>query len=291
MTPPADRFGLGWRPELAGGILANLDRLDVVEVIADDYFEAGRAALNALSTLARQVPVVLHGVLLGLASTVPADSTHLDLMARLADRVGAEIWSEHLAFVRGGGFEIGHLAAPPRNDATIAGAAANLRRAAAVVGRRPLIENVATLIDPPGSDCDEAEWIAGIVGDSDCDLLLDLHNLYANAANFGFDPLCFLDAIPADRIAAVHLAGGRRLPAGRLLDDHLHEVPEPVYDLLAEVGVRSPRPLTVILERDGQYPPIAALLGELDRARQVLARGRRRRKSELDSGLGTEAVA
>jgi uncharacterized protein len=277
-----DRFGLGWRPELAAGILANLDQLDVVEVIADDYFFAPRQKMRALRTLTSQVPVVLHGVTLGLASVVPVDRQRLDNIARLVEYVHPEFWSEHLSFVRGGGIEIGHLAAPPRTQHTIAGATANLATAGAIVGTRPLVENVATLIDPPGSQHDEPTWIAEILSASGCDLLLDLHNLYANAVNFGFDPLWYLASLPSERIAAVHLAGGRWIhgPSSRehrVLDDHLHDVPEPVYELLTSVGERVRRPLTVILERDGQYPPIEQLLEQLSRARAALQTGRVRR--------------
>jgi uncharacterized protein len=272
-----DLFGLGWRPELAAGILSSLDRIDVVEVIADDHFDATRRELRALRTLASQVTVVLHGVGLGLASCAPADARRLAGMARVAEAVRPAFWSEHLAFVRGGGLEIGHLAAPPRTGTTVEATAANLERARRAVGSAPLVENVATLIDPPGSDRPEVDWVTGILAASAGDLLLDLHNLHANAANFGFDARAFVARLPAERIAAVHLAGGRWIGTGntrRLLDDHLHDVPDPVYELLGEVGRRAPRPLTVILERDGAYPSMADLLGQLDQARAALAAGR-----------------
>ena len=232
-----DRFGLGWRPELAAGILSNLDRIDIVEVIADDYFDAPKSKRRALKTLATQVPVALHGVTLGLASSIAADSKRLERTARLADEIQPEFWSEHLAFVRGGGLEIGHLAAPPRTEATIEGAAWNLTAAKKIVGTMPLVENVATLIDPPASQLSEADWTSEILAAANCNLLLDLHNLYANAVNFGFDPYAFIDRMPQERIHAIHLAGGRWIKAKttderRLLDDHLHDVPETVYDLL-----------------------------------------------------------
>jgi hypothetical protein len=280
----ADRFGLGWRPELAAGILSHLDRIDAVEVIADDVFDAPRAQLRALRTLASQVPVVLHGVGLGLASAARVDRRRLEAMARVVDAVVPDFWSEHLAFVRAGGVEIGHLAAPPRNAATLDGLARNVAAARAIVGRAPLLENVATLLEPPGSDRDEATWVAGAVDAADSDLLLDLHNLHANATNFGFDAQAFLDRLPTERIAAIHLAGGRWIRADsgerRLLDDHLHDVPDPVFALLAEVGRRAPQPLTVILERDGRYPAIDHLLAELDCAREALERGRKQRAVE-----------
>ena len=285
-----DRIGLGWRPELAAGILSNLDRIDIVEVIADDLFDAPRHKLRALRTLAAQTPVTLHGVSLGLASSVAVETKRLDKMARLCQEVAPVSWSEHLAFVRGGGTEIGHLAAPPRTAATVDGALANLAYARRVVGSAPQVENVATLIDPPGSDRDEATWVSEIVCGSNGDLLLDLHNLYANALNFNFDPVDFIARIPPERIASVHLAGGKWIGAQgarRLLDDHLHDVPDPVYDLLAEVGARAPRALTVILERDGDFPSIDCLLHQLGRARQALAQGRAR----LISTPGEEAAA
>lgn len=290
MRATNDRFGLGWRPALAAAILSNLDRIDIAEVIADDFFDAPRRERRALRTLATQVPVTLHGVSLGLASSVAVDTERLDKMARLVEEVAPFSWSEHLAFVRGGGVEIGHLAAPPRTSATIDGALENLARAGRVVGVAPQIENVATLIDPPGSDRDEATWVSEIVRGSNSDLLLDLHNLYANALNFSFDPINFIARIPPERIAAIHLAGGKWIGAPgarRLLDDHLHDVPEPVYDLLAEVGARTPRSLTVILERDGDFPSIDCLLHQLDRARHALAQGRAR----LTGGCREEKVA
>src|SRR5215510_3994125 len=167
-----DRVGLGWRRELALGILSHLDRIDVVEVIADDLFDAPRGERRALRALAAQTTVVLHGVSLGLASSVPVKTKLLEKTARLCDVVNPEYWSEHLAFVRGGGVEIGHLTAPPRTDATVEGAASNLERARAVVGSAPLVENIATLIDPPGSDYNEIDWINRIIDSSDGDLLL-----------------------------------------------------------------------------------------------------------------------
>jgi uncharacterized protein len=283
-----DRFGLSWRPELAAGILSNLDRIDIVDVIADDYFNAPKAKRRALKTLAIQVPVALHGVTLGLASSAAVETRRLEQMARLVDEIQPEFWSEHLAFVRGGGVEIGHLAAPPRTKATVDGAARNLTTAKRIVGAFPLVENIATLIDPPGSALSEADWTCDVLGAAHCALLLDLHNLYANSINFGFDPYDFIARIPQEKICVIHLAGGRWIKAKttderRLLDDHLHDVPEAVYDLLEYISARRSLPLTVILERDGRYPPIEALLNQLDRARDALRRGRTKQKVKLAS--------
>ena len=279
-----DRVGLGWRAELAAGILGHLDAIDLIEVIADDFHAAAPAEMRALHTLAAHVPITLHGVAMGLASTAPAEIGRIERMARLVDALQPDSWSEHLAFVRAGGIEIGHLVAPPRTPKNVEAAIANIRRAAHLVGAPPLLENIATLIIPPGSRLDEAEWVADIAAGAGTPLLLDLHNLYANALNFGDDPKDLLMRFPLHRVGAVHLSGGRGIPEPesdaasprtRLLDDHLHDVPEAVFELLSVVAQHVPQPLTVVIERDGEFPAFAALLRQLDAARAALARGRR----------------
>lgn len=259
-----DRFGLGWRPELAAAIFANLDHIDVVEVIADDWFSANSRDLRALRLLSSTVPLFLHGTSLGLASTEPVDRRRLDAIARLVDAVQPMAWSEHLAFVRAGGVEIGHLAAPPRTRATIDGLVRNVARARQIVGSVPILENIATLIDPPLSDMSEPEFVRAAIRACDTSLLLDLHNLHANATNFG-NGIDLFDDLP---IGYVHLAGGR-VVRGRILDDHLHPTPDPVFALLSELSERREEPLTVILERDGRYPRFDELLAELERAREA----------------------
>jgi uncharacterized protein (UPF0276 family) len=281
----ADRVGIGWRAPLAASIFTHLDGIDVVEIIADEYFHARGRVLRSMRSLAREVPVAVHGVALGLASVVPVPGQRLDRLARLINDIQPALWSEHLAFVRGGSHEIGHLAAPPRNAMTVEGTLHNISRARAVVGSPAVLENIATLIEPPDSSLSEPEWVTAILAGSASPLLLDLHNLYANAVNFGHDPLEFLRRFPLDRVQVVHLSGGHwielepnefGLESRRLLDDHVHDVPEAVYSLLTELGSRCRQPLTVILERDGNYPEFPELFRQLARARDALAEGRRR---------------
>jgi uncharacterized protein (UPF0276 family) len=276
-----DRVGLGWRPELAAGIFAALDNIDLLEVVGDNYLEASRRQRLALKVLSREVPLHIHSIDLGMAGSGEVSTKRIDRLARLIHEVEPEAWSEHLAFVRAGGLEIGHLAAAPRNQASVEGAAKNLKKASRIVGSAPLMENIATLLEPPCSSLSEQAWISQITNASECGILLDLHNLYANAVNFSFDPIQFLEEIPIERVGCIHIAGGKWItpPDGGkqyLLDDHLHEVTDPVYELLSEVAARAPQPLTVILERDGAYPPMNVLLCELERARIALAAGRRR---------------
>lgn len=275
-----DRFGLGWRDGLAAGILSNLHRIDALEVIADDYFDAPTKKVRAIRDLAQQHPVMLHAVSLGLASTIAPDRKRLAQMAKLIDKVRPESWSEHLAFVRAGGIEIGHMASPPRNPTSIDATLSHIAAAAKTTGIAPAMENVASIIDPPGSTMTEAAWLNTVAADSPGGLLLDLHNIHTNSINFGYDPYHLLITIPLHRVKTIHIAGGKWI-GKRILDDHLHPVPDPVYTMLAFVAARATQPLTVILERDGAYPPIADLLAELDRARQAVKQGREAATHEL----------
>ncbi|MBK8321997.1 MAG: DUF692 family protein [Betaproteobacteria bacterium] len=274
-----DRVGLGWRGELAASILERLDAIDVLEVIAEDWTRAPAREQRSLRALGRERPLLLHGVALGLASRHAVEDKRLAALARLFETAAPESWSEHLAFVRAGGHEIGHLAAPPRGPASIEGALRNLERARRIVGTTPALENIATLVAPPASPMDEGAWTRRIVEGAGAPMLLDLHNLYANALNAGIEPVALLDTMPLASVRLVHLSGGRWLrPPGlapRLLDDHLHDVPDPVYTLLETLAARVPQPLTVILERDGEFPAMAHLVSQLVRAREALASGRR----------------
>jgi uncharacterized protein len=281
-----DRVGLAWRDELAAQIVLHLDSIDHLEILAEREMPASRRRLDALRDLARQVPLSLHGVSLGLVSSAQVSDARLARLARLVERVEPDHWSEHLCFVRAGGFEIGHLAAAPYAPETLAGALRNLERARAIVGSLPQLENIATLLTPPGSCWTEPDFIGRVVRGAATAMLLDLHNLYANACNFCQDPLGLLDAMPLERVASVHLSGGHWEDGldgrCRLIDDHIHDPPLRVYELLETLAFKAPQPLTVIIERDGRYPDFAALRTQIAMARAALAAGRaRRREIEL----------
>jgi uncharacterized protein len=279
-----DRVGLAWRDQLAPQIMLHLDHIDHLEIIAEREWSASRRRIDALRDLARQVPVSLHGVSLGLVSSGDVSEERLKRLARLVERVEPDHWSEHMAFVRAGGFEIGHLAAAPYAPQTLDGALRNLVRARRVVGSMPQLENIATLLKPPGSCWTESEFIGRVVRGSEAAMLLDLHNLYANACNFGQDPFAVIDSLPLERVASVHLSGGHWESGAdgrsRLIDDHIHDPPEVVYDLLKVLAHKTPQPLTVIIERDGRYPDFSALLEQMGKARAALANGRARREAE-----------
>lgn len=275
-----DLVGLGWRPELAASIHAHLDEVDVLEVIADSYFNSRSSERRSLKWLASQVPLYLHGVGMGLASAFNVDMKRVDAMARLVNEVQPISWSEHLSFVRANGVEVGHLAAPPRTAVVVANTARNVRIASLTIGSKPHLENIATLVEPLGSDYDEMQWISQSVNHCEASLMLDLHNLYANAVNNDRDPLKDMLSLPLHKVTVVHLSGGVEVEHAsgttRLLDDHLHDVPDVVFDLLHALTQRVSQPLHVIIERDGHFPPFNVLREQMNRARSALEDARKK---------------
>jgi uncharacterized protein (UPF0276 family) len=274
----SDRFGLSFRAGLAGSVLAHLEELDVLEVLTDSLQADDRTTLRAMRSLSRERPLLLHGVSLGLCSSAEVAPWRLERVARVIEAIEPEGWSEHLAFVRARDIELGHLAAAPRTEATVEGLARNVARARRVIGAVPELENVATMLTPPG-DLDEGTFTARALDYAGAPLLLDLHNVYTNAINARQDPARLLARMPLERVRSVHIAGGKQVVShgkARWLDDHQHRTPPEVLDLLEQLGAAQPAPLTVILERDGEFPHFEALLAELNQARAALARGRAR---------------
>jgi uncharacterized protein len=190
-------------------------------------------------------------------------------LAALAQRLGSPLVSEHVAFVRGGGLEAGHLLPVPRTRQALDVLTANVRLAQADLPVPLALEHVAALLEWPAPELDEAAFLTELLDRTGALLLLDLANLHANARNHGGDPLAFLDALPLERIAYVHVAGGVERD-GLYHDTHAHPTPPAVLDLVAELCARFtgglPRrdPPGVMLERDDAYPPEPELAAELD---------------------------
>jgi uncharacterized protein len=261
MTAPLHGVGIGWRDELAGFV----DRrrgLGFVEVVAERFHDREALPAGLARLRERGVPVVPHGVRLSLGSAAAPDPERVGRLAGLAERLGSPLVSEHVAFVRGGGLEAGHLLPVPRTRDALDVLVGNVRLAQAELSVPLALEHVAALLEWPAPELDEAAFLTGLLERTGAWLLLDLANLHANARNHGGDPLAFLDALPLERVAYVHVAGGVERD-GLYHDTHAHPTPPEVLDLLTALCARSDPP-GVMLERDDAYPPAPELAAELD---------------------------
>ncbi len=243
------------------------------EVHPENYMAEGGPRLHWLERIRRARPLSLHGVGLSLAGDERPDRAHLARFRALIDRFEPFVVSEHLAWSRRGGVYHPDLLPIPRNDEMLALVCDHIDEAQSALGRRLLIENPAAYLALTGHDWDEVDFLAEVARRTGCGLLIDVNNVHVSASNMGFSAETWIDAVPAELVGEIHLAGhtpdpvwGERL----LIDSHDTPVSEAVWALHARLTDRIGNRPTLI-ERDGAIPEFAVLLAEQARAAQALA--------------------
>ncbi|MDT0570809.1 DUF692 domain-containing protein [Streptomyces sp. DSM 3412] len=269
--------GIGWRPEIADAVerMAGADGgVDWVEVVAENVCP-GHIAESLLRLRERGVTVVPHGVSLGLGGADRPDEQRLRSLAERAEALGAPLVTEHIAFVRAGGaltasplLEAGHLLPVPRTRDALDVLCENVRIAQDALPVPLALENIAALINWPGEEMTEGQFLYDLVDRTGVRLLIDVANLHTNHVNRGEDPAKALDELPVEAIAYVHVAGGFERD-GVWHDSHAHPVPQQVLDVLADLASRVAPP-GVLLERDDNFPEPGELERELGAIRGVL---------------------
>ena len=267
-------LGIGWRPELAGFIAGRAAGGDLgfVELVAEGLHPRAPLPPALAGLRGRGLAMVPHGVRLSLGSAEPPEAARIAHLAACAELLGAPLVSEHVAFVRAGGLEAGHLLPVPRTRAALDVLVDNVRLVEAELPVPLALEHIAALLAWPDAELDEADFLVELLERTGALLLLDLANLHAGARNHGTDPLEFLDRLPLERIAYVHVAGGVERD-GLYHDTHAHATPPEVLDLVEALCARTAPP-GVMLERDDAYPAPAELAAELDAIAAAAARGR-----------------
>jgi uncharacterized protein (UPF0276 family) len=275
-------LGIGWRPEVALAIDRRPD-LGFVEVIAEDVDPARPTPVPLQNLLDRGVQIVPHGVTLSLGGAERPEPARVKRLAGLAKRFGSPFVSEHIAFVRAGGVEAGHLLPVARTRASLDLLVENVMITRDLLGDVPLaLENISALFEWPDAEMSEAEFVTEALERTGCLMLLDIANVWANARNLRPRDECtalgFLDRIPLHRLAYVHVAGGVER-AGVYHDTHTAAVPQGVLDLLEALCARVDPP-GVMLERDDDFPDESALNRELDAIAVAVARAAGRRGTQ-----------
>jgi hypothetical protein len=275
MSASAVDFGLGLRPDHYEEIAASPGRVSWFEVLSENYMVSGGMPLQWLDRIRRDYPVAMHGVSLSIGSVDPLDFRYLDEMKALIDRVQPLWISDHLCFTGLRGINMHDLLPLPYTEEALDHVAERVIRVQDHLGRRLVLENVSSYITYAASEFTEWEFIAALAGRADCEILLDVNNVYVSAFNHEFDARAFLRAMPASRVRQFHLAG--HLHKGtHIVDTHDHPIVPDVWDLYAE-AVRLFPGVPTMIERDADIPSYAELLAELDVAREVAARVTRKR--------------
>jgi hypothetical protein len=258
--------GLGLRRELLPDLMAGVtDTIDFFELAPENWLEMGGARHRDLCRLAEQRPIVAHGLSLSLGGPAPLDEAFLIRVKQFLDRYAITLYTEHLSWCSDGG-QLYDLLPIPFTDEAVRHVAARISRTQDILERRIAVENASYYVAPPVSSMSENEFIRNVLEEADCDLHLDVNNVYVNSINFSFDPWGFIANLPIERVVYLHVAGHYREADDLIIDTHGADVIDPVWQLLDHTYDLIGTPPT-LLERDFNIPALPELLVEVEKIR------------------------
>lgn len=264
---PGLGYGLGLRTTHYDEILAGQQPIDWFEAVSENYLAPGGKPIQMLERIRANYPVVLHGVSMSIGSTDKLDTAYLKQLKALAQRIEPAWVSDHLCWTGVGQHNLHDLMPLPYTTEAVRHVANRIAQVQDFLGRQILLENVSSYITYRSSEMDEWQFIAAIAEEADCQILLDINNIYVSAFNHGFDAHTYLERIPVKRVQQFHLAGHDHC-GGYIVDTHDAPVTDAVWDLYA-AAVRRFGPVATMIERDDHIPPLAELVAELDHARAI----------------------
>jgi hypothetical protein len=260
-------YGLGLRPVHYQDILEQLPAVDWFEALTENYLVPGGKPLYFLDRVRENYPVVLHGVSMSIGASEPLNLDYLRQVKALAQRIEAEWISDHLCWTGVHGKNLHDLMPLPYTEETIRHVAGRVRQAQDVLGRQLLLENVSSYVTYRASQISEWEFLSAVAEAADCLILLDINNIHVSAFNHGFDAQDYLDGIDPRRVRQFHLAGHQN-HGDYIIDTHDEPIIDAVWDLYA-AALRRFGPVSTMIERDDNIPPLAELIDELDQARRI----------------------
>ena len=243
--------------------------VDFLEVAPENWIGVGGAYGRRFRELVRDYPFASHGLSLSIGGPEPLDRGFLARLGRFLDEHRVACYSEHLSYCSGDG-HLYDLMPIPFTEEAVHYVAARIREVQDALARRIAIENVSYYA-APGREMSEIDFIDAVLAEADCELLLDVNNVYVNSINHRYDALAFLRALPAGRVAYLHVAGHYVEAEDLRVDTHGTDVCGPVWELLdaayAHCGVKP-----TVLERDFNIPPLEVLMREVAEIRRLQAR-------------------
>lgn len=263
-------FGLGLRAEHYDALLETRPNVDWLEAISENYMVEGGKPLHYLDRFRRDYPMVLHGVSLSIGGSDPLDSDYLERLAALIGRVQPLWVSDHLCWTSHRGINMHDLLPLPQTEEAVAHVAERVLRVQDRLKRRILLENVSSYVTYRHSTLPEWEFLSAVAERADCLILLDINNIFVSAYNHEFDPHRYLQGIDPRRVWQFHLAGHQN-NGSYIVDTHDHPIVDDVWQLFAEAWRRF-GPVSTMIERDANIPPLADLMAELEHARSITTR-------------------
>lgn len=269
-TYPVSGAGLGLRRDLLRELRETTPaEISFLEVAPENWLGLGGRLGKTFRWFTERYPFVCHGLSLSLGSPAPLDEEFVRRVGAFLDQHGIRFYTEHLSYCGDDG-HLYDLLPIPFTEEAVDYVAARIRRVQDILQRRIAVENVSYYA-APGAQMSELEFVNAVLERADCDLLLDVNNIYVNSINHQYDPLAFLHGLPAERVAYFHVAGHYVEAEDLRVDTHGDAVCDPVWELLdaayAHCGV-----VPTLLERDFNIPPLPKLLEEINQITQLQAR-------------------
>jgi uncharacterized protein (UPF0276 family) len=259
---PVEGAGLGLRRALLGPLRSyGTGPVGFMEIAPENWMNVGGRYGAALREFTSRLPFVCHGLSLSLGGPSPLDETFLHRLRQFLDQHEIRCYSEHLSYCTDDGHLYDLMPIPFTSEA-VHHVAGRIKRVQEILGRRIAIENVSYYA-APGAELSELEFINAVLDEADCDLLLDVNNIYVNSINHGYDAMAFLRGLPGQRVAYGHIAGHYKEAADLLVDTHGAEVIPDVWEIL-EAAYRAFGVFPTLLERDFNLPPIEELMSEVE---------------------------
>jgi uncharacterized protein (UPF0276 family) len=270
MSAPIHGFGLGLRVDHYRDFVDTPPcGVDWLEILSDNYLVPGGKPLHFLDRIRADYPMVMHGVALSIGSVDPLDRDYLRALRALAERIEPGWISDHLCWTGVDHANLHDLLPMPYTEAMLRHLEPRIAQAQELLGRPLVLENVSSYISYADDQMPEWTFIAELARRSGCQLLLDVNNVFVSSVNHRFDARGFIDAMPAEQVVQIHLAGHED-HGDLLIDTHDHPIRPEVFELYAH-ALRRLGMVPTMIERDDRIPPLAELVDELDRVRTVAA--------------------
>ena len=262
--------GLGFRRELLPALKTHVpEAIQFFEIAPENWIDMGGAYGRALRSFTERYPFALHGLSLSLGGPTPLDEMLLHKTRQFMHQHQITLYTEHLSYCSDNGHLYDLLPIPFTAEA-VKYVAARIRRAQDILECRIAIENASFYTGTPIAEMDELTFIQAVLSEADCDLHLDVNNVYVNSVNHRYDPVEFIRALPTERIVYLHMAGHHNEADDLIVDSHGADVIEPVWALLDET-YRLHGVVPTLLERDFNFPPLAELILEVEHIAQIQA--------------------
>jgi hypothetical protein len=260
-------FGLGLRPQHYAEILDGSPEIDWFEVLSENYMVPGGQPMKMLDRICERYPVVMHGVSMSIASTSPLDMNYLRQLKALASRIKPVWISDHLCWTGVHGVNLHDLLPVPYTKEALNHVVDRVNQVQDFLGRPFTLENVSSYVTFGQSEMSEWDFVGEVSERTGCWLLFDVNNVYVSAFNHDFAADDFLNGVPKDRIVQFHVAGHSHEET-HIIDTHDHPVCPEVWDLYRK-AMETFGPVSTMIERDDNIPPLAELVEEINHARAI----------------------